>query len=88
MSGWTEKASYLPLLLSGEAFVVYEHMLPDYDKIVTKLRKAFSLHSFQNYLQFVQRRYVQGESVDFHLSDLKRLIVLSGINEAEVDIGS
>ena len=49
MSGWTEKASYLPLLLSGEAFVVYEHMLPDdkndYAEIVTKLRKAFSLPS-------------------------------------------
>ena len=83
MMKWTDEVEYLPLMLTGEAFVVFDQMpeddKSDVEKVKRRLRKAFCLQPSQAYLQFTSRKYIQGESVDFFLSDLQRLIILSGV---------
>ena len=48
-------------------------MKQNFIRLKAALTSAFSLNSFAAYEAFVCRRFIPGEAVDVHLSDLRRL---------------
>ena len=82
--------SFLPLFLGGGAFAVYkqlsEEVRGDYDRLKGNLTAAFSIGSLDAYNELMSRRLRPGEGVDELVSDLKRLIGLTGCTEMPVSL--
>lgn len=82
LQGIQKLETFLPLFLSGGAFVVYKGMSDDvksdYRKLKEALVEAFSVNPLVAYNEFVHRRLASGESVDVFLADLQRLGSLVG----------
>ncbi|EER19045.1 hypothetical protein Pmar_PMAR007993, partial [Perkinsus marinus ATCC 50983] len=83
IQGWSEeqRTQYLPLFLEDAAWSVYDQ-LPKSDKsdincLIKKLTAAFSPTPADAFIAFQSRRFVQGESIDNYVSDLKRYLTLS-----------
>jgi len=72
----------MPLFLAGPAFNVYqqldESVKKDYSTLKEALQQAFGMNAFMAYEKLQRQVYVNGESVDAYLSDIKRLVVLMG----------
>ena len=82
-------ATILPMLLDGPAFAVYKQ-LSDEDKADVKKSKeallaAFGVDCYQAYQQFTSRRMRESESVDVFMADLRKLSLLIGMKEKEVE---
>lgn len=75
-----DKASFLPLFLAGPAFAVYQQLSDaekkDYAQLKAGLTLAFGVNGFRAYELLQRRRYMDSETVDVYLADLRRLVGL------------
>lgn len=73
---------FVPLFLSGAAFAVYqqlsEDVKKDYGLLKAELVQAFGVNCFTAYESLQSRKYVDGETVDVYMADLRRLVTLVG----------
>ena len=73
---------FVPMFLSGQAFDIYaelsEDSQGDFTAIEDALTQAFSPNQFSAYEELQRRVLKRGETVDAYVSDLKRLLALSG----------
>ena len=76
----------IPLYLTGDPFSVWSEMTTsdhdDEEKVKERLQESFSMLSGEAYSQFVRRRKRGDETVDAYLSDLRRMMRVSGHKEA------
>lgn len=76
----------LPLYLDGPAFSVYSQLKredqADYKRLKAALTAAFCPSPFSAYDQLRRRTLQPGESPDVYLSDIRRLILLTGCEDA------
>ena len=86
---WTtakDRMAHLPLYLAGDAFTVWRQIeesdQEDEDKVKARLEESFACSAREAYSQFVRRRKRDDETVDIYVSDLRRLLTLSGHKEA------
>ena len=86
---WTtakDRMAHLPLYLAGDAFTVWRQIeesdKEDEDKVKARLEESFACSAREAYSQFVRRRKRDDETVDVYVSDLRRLLTLSGHKEA------
>ena len=74
----------IPLFLDGPTFAVYDQLKEedkrDVDKIELAVRTPFACDEFLAYVEFRNRQWKNGESVDVYLVDLKRLAHLANID--------
>jgi len=72
-----ELESFLPLFLSGGAFLVYQGLSDkaksDYSQLKQALLEAFSIDAYSAYDEMKCRCLKPNESVDVYLADIKRL---------------
>ena len=87
---WTEeedRMAHLPLYLSGDAFSVWSEMCAsdqgDEEKVKERLQKSFSMLPGKAYSQFGRHKKRADETVDVYLSDLRRLLRISGHEVAD-----
>lgn len=87
LQGIDKLETFLPLFLEGPAFSVYKQLGESTKKTYTELKdallKAFGASSFHAYEQLMNRRLMDGETVDVFLADLVRLTTLIGLEKAE-----
>lgn len=78
----TEQKTFLPLFLAGPAFAVYQQLSDavkdDYKKLKEELTLAFGVNSFRAYELLQRRVYLETETVDVYLADVRRLVTLMG----------
>lgn len=83
----TELKSFVPLFLGGPAFAIYkqlsEEVKDNYDQLKQELMTAFGVNNFCAYEQLQRRVYVDGETVDVYLADIRRLVSLIGQTNPE-----
>ena len=77
----SDLASLIPLYLEGDALALYLEMSDadqsDSEKIVARLREAFSDGAFVAYAKLVKVRWT-GQPVDVYANDIRRLAGLAG----------
>ena len=85
LQGVADLARFVPLFLQGEAFDVYDELAAsekvDFTKMKEKLVKTFCMNRFDAFARLKVRQLQPGESADSLLTDLKRLLRLSGLKE-------
>ena len=81
-----DRMAHLPLYLAGNAFTVCRQMdksdQGDEAKVKARLVESFACTAREAYSQFVRHRKRDDETVDVYVSDLRRLLTLSGHKEA------
>lgn len=77
----SDLASFIPLYLEGDALALYLEMSDDdqsdSDKIVARLREAFTDGAFVAYAKLVKVKWT-GQPVDVYANDIRRLAGLAG----------